>query len=105
MPRIEQLLDSVLLAGEYIVPKRHQQRHEHTPDDGLAHLADSAASNRKTLLIGGTHEHAVTMAELEAPPDIEKASALLMDKMLAMYPALMEDGWRPSQCNAGEHFN
>lgn len=86
----EEQLESVLLAGEYIVPRR-----------GHVMSGDSVVPKR-TLLIGGTHEHCVTMAELEAPPDMEKASGLLMAKMLTMYPALSANGWKPSQCYAGE---
>ena len=87
----------MLLAGEYIVPNRRQQQNASGRDDA------AKSGDRKTLLIGGTHEYASTMAELEAPPDMEKASGLLMDKILSLYPALEEEGWRPSQCFAGEY--
>ena len=120
------LLESVLLAGEYIVPKRRLSTTSH-PNTSAVNSDSCADKNggrdsdidisvfgdrvvagvggerwQKTLLIGGTHEHAVTMAELEAPPDIEKASNLLMEKMLSMYPALKDEGWKPSRCTAGE---
>ena len=138
-------LESVLLAGEYIVPKRspYPSYHPDASDDASSgtdkiknknknenrdesqdsctdkNVSSSATAaavaiekgkgrgrgrgrGKKTLLIGGTHEHALTMAELEAPADIEKASGLLMEKMLSMYPALLEEGWKPSRCIAGE---
>ena len=94
-----QQLKSVLLAGEYIVPKQHQLQYQQNSNDGV----DSTRGKKtKTLLIGGTHEHAATMVELEAPPNMEKASALLMEKMMSMYPALEKEGWRPSKCFAGK---
>ena len=122
-------LESVLLAGEYIVPKRRLRTASYpcksavssdTRADkdrsGDSSIDTSVAGDRivagvegdrwqKTLLIGGTHEYAVTMTELEAPPDIEKASDLLMDKMLSMYPALKKEGWEPFRCAAGELTN
>ena len=117
----ERGLESVLLAGEYIVPRKHYLSSagseasvacgEGDIDSSsgrlIPHSSVSSGSSkrayRKTLLIGGTHEHAVTMSELEAPPDMERASQLLMGKMLSMYPALSEEGWKPSKCYAGKH--
>ena len=81
-------LDSVLLAGEYIIPKTQR------PVEDI--------EDRKTLLIGGTHEHALTMAELSAPANMEIAYPLLRHKALSMYPSLESEGWKPYRCIAGE---
>jgi hypothetical protein len=103
-------LRSVLLSGEYIIPKtvKHAQGQEQEQEQGErqsegneAHFPPAFTSPSR-LLIGGTHEHALTMAELEAPADMEVASSLLMGKMRTMYPALDKEGWRPSRCIAGE---
>jgi hypothetical protein len=93
-------LQSVLLSGEYIIPKT--TKHNQGQGKGQSEGSDSAAFRTSHLLIGGTHEHALTMAELEAPADMEVASSLLMGKMRTMYPALDKEGWRPSRCIAGE---
>jgi hypothetical protein len=101
-------LKSVLLSGEYIIPKtfKHTQGQEQEQgkmqSEGSEAHSSPAFTSPSRLLIGGTHEHALTMAELEAPADLEVASSLLMGKMRTMYPALDKEGWRPSRCIAGE---
>jgi hypothetical protein len=104
-------LRSVLLSGEYIIPKtfKHAQGQEQEQGERQSEGSEAHSSPALTypsrLLIGGTHEHALTMAELEAPADMEVASSLLMGKMRSMYPALDKEGWRPSSCIAGESSN
>ena len=120
-------LESVLLAGEYIVPKTrtHQEgegedrlnREKQIFSSGEARsndrsqgqgqgqsyepaLSDSCGDYR-TLIVGGTHEHALTMEELGMPPDMARASSLLMPKIRDMYPALTSEGWEPFKCIAG----
>lgn len=89
-------LSSVLLAGEYIIPKRKS-----LVEGGEATGLDRPLM-RKTLLIGGTHEHALTMAELSAPANMEIAYSLLRSKALSMFPPLEREGWKPYRCIAGE---
>jgi hypothetical protein len=127
-------LESVLLAGEYIVPKT-RTHHEGEGEKGKgedtfdrekqifssgevrsndrlqvqgqgqgqsyqAAPSDSYGAYR-TLIVGGTHEHALTMEELGLPPDMARASSLLMPKIRDMYPALTSEGWEPFKCIAG----
>jgi hypothetical protein len=126
-------LESVLLAGEYIVPKtrtHHEgegeekgegddrlDRKKHVFRSGEASSNDrlqvqgqgqsyepapsDSCGDYRTLIVGGTHEHALTMEELGMPPDMTRASSLLMPKILDMYPALTSEGWEPFKCIAG----
>ena len=128
-------LESVLLAGEYIVPKTrtHQEGEKEEKGEGGDRLnrekqvfsSGKARSNDRlqvqvqgqgqsyepapldscgayrTLIVGGTHEHALTMEELGMPPDMARASSLLMPKIRDMYPALTSEGWEPFKCIAG----
>lgn len=125
-------LESVLLAGEYIVPKTRTYRKEEVEGEGelideelirgeqVVDTGETTSNNRlqgqgqsyqpapsdscgayKTLIVGGTHEHALTMEELGMPPDMARASSLLMPKIRAMYPALTVEGWEPFKCVAG----
>jgi hypothetical protein len=71
-PELNMGLESVLLAGEYIVPRK-RERETQDKSERVREIG-----SRSTLLIGGTHEHAETMEELSAPPDIDKAEKLLM---------------------------
>ena len=105
-------LTSVLLSGEYIIPKTFISSKGKGQEEGQGQgheegswgdsLECGTGTRTSGLLIGGTHEHALTMAELEAPADMQVASSLLMGKMRTMYPALDREGWRPSRCIAGE---
>ena len=115
----EASLESVLLAGEYIIPKTRAHRHEHGNDVhnseqqvvNLGGAANNDGSQGKkhvesfgtyrTLIVGGTHEHALTMEELCSPPDMIRASSLLMPKINDMYPSLRSEGWEPFKCIAG----
>lgn len=109
----EASLESVLLAGEYIVPKTRAHRHEHGNDvhnseQQVVNLEGSQGEKQvesfgtyRTLIVGGTHEHALTMEELCSPPDMIRASSLLMPKIKDMYPSLSSEGWEPFKCIAG----
>ena len=118
-------LESVLLAGEYIIPKTRmsqQVKGEEGPDSGQQMMNSGEARGNdglqeqkqfhqpapskgfgacRTLIIGGTHEHALTMEELGSPPDMHLASSLLMPKIRDMYPPLTSEGWQPFKCVAG----
>lgn len=115
----EASLESVLLAGEYIIPKTRTHRHEDGNDahnrgrqvvnlEGAAIIGGSQGQKQvesigtyRTLIVGGTHEHALTMEELSSPPDMTRASSLLMPKIRDMYPSLTSEGWKPFKCIAG----
>ena len=121
----EASLESVLLAGEYIIPKTRTHRQGEGLDEvnsekqimnvgegrctdglqGQKQIHQSVPSNSfgtyRTLIVGGTHEHALTMEELGSPPDTTRASLLLMPKIRDMYPSLTSEGWKPFKCVAG----
>lgn len=79
---IGQKLQVPLLKGEYIVP------------------AVCNYSGKERLISGATHEYAENLSQLSDQPDIDKAKALLLDKLTAIYPDMLKH-YNVVSCNAG----